>query len=183
MTLTGKVDEFKEKEKIAKLGGGADQIEKQHKLGKLTARERIKLLLDPDTFLEVGMFVTHRCSDFGMDQRRIWGDGVITGSGKIDGRTVHLYSQDFTVLGGSLGEYHVKKIGSIMDEAIQRGTPIIALGDSGGARIQEGPSHAAILFYRNFLASGVVPQISIILGPCSGGAAISAALVAFVYIV
>src|SRR4030067_1248179 len=138
MTITAKVGEFKEKEKIAKLGGGAEQIEKQHKLGKLTARERIGLLLDPDTFLEVGMFVTHRCSDFGMDQRRIWGDGVVTGSGKIDGRIVHLYSQDFTVLGGSLGEYHAKKIGDIMDAAVERGTPIIGLGDSGGGRINEG---------------------------------------------
>lgn len=183
MILKGKVDEFKEKEKVGKLGGGAGQIEKQHKLGKLTARERIGLLLDPDTFLEVGMFVTHRCNDFGMDQRRIWGDGVVTGSGKIDGRTVHLYSQDFTILGGSLGEYHAKKIGDIMDAAVERGTPIIGLGDSGGARIQEGPSHAATLLYRNYLASGVVPQIAVVLGPCSGGAAISASMADFVFIV
>jgi acetyl-CoA carboxylase carboxyltransferase component len=183
MTLKGKIDEFKEKEKIAKFGEGADQIEKQHKLGKLTARERIGLLLDPDTFLEVGMFVTHRCSDFGMDQRRIWGDGVVTGSGKVDGRTVHLYSQDSTVLGGSLGEYHAKKIGDIMDAAVERGTPIIGLGDSGGARIHEGPPHAATLLYRNYLASGVVPQIAVVLGPCSGGAAISASMADFVFMV
>ena len=183
MTLKGKIDEFKEKEKIAKSGGGVNQIEKQHKLGKLTARERIDLLLDPETFLEVGMFVTHRCSDFGMDQRRIWGDGVVTGSGKVDGRTVHLYSQDFTVLGGSLGEYHAKKIGDIMDAAVERGTPIISLGDSGGARIQEGPPHAATLLYRNYLASGVVPQVAVVLGPCSGGAAISASMADFVFVV
>jgi acetyl-CoA carboxylase carboxyltransferase component len=183
MTLKGKIDEFKEKEKIARLGGGTNQIEKQHKLGKLAARERIELLLDPDTFLEVGMFVTHRCSDFGMDQRRIWGDGVVTGSGRIEGRTVHLYSQDFTVLGGSLGEYHAKKIGDVMDAAVERGTPIIGLGDSGGARIHEGPPHAATLLYRNYLASGVVPQIAVVLGPCSGGAAISASMADFVFVV
>lgn len=183
MTIAAKVGEFKEKEKIARLGGGTDQTEKQHKLGKLTARERIDLILDPDTFLEVGMFVTHRCSDFGMDQRRIWGDGVVTGSGRVDGRTIHLYSQDFTVLGGSLGEYHAKKIGDMMDAAVERGTPIIGLGDSGGARIQEGPPHAATLLYRNYLASGVVPQIAVVLGPCSGGAAISAAMADFVFIV
>jgi len=183
MTLKAKIDEFKEKEKIAKLGGGAKQIEKQHKSGKLSARERIDLVLDPETFLEVGMFVTHRCSDFGMDQRRIWGDGVVTGSGKVDGRTVHLYSQDFTVLGGSLGEYHAKKIGDIMDAAVQRGTPIIGLGDSGGARIHEGPPHAATLLYRNYLASGVIPQIAVVLGPCSGGAAISASMADFVFMV
>jgi acetyl-CoA carboxylase carboxyltransferase component len=183
MSIKEKIIEFREKERISKLGGGIDQIEKQHKLGKLTARERIEKLLDPESFIELGMFVTHRCNDFGMEQKKIWGDGVVTGSGKINGRVVHLYSQDFTVFGGSLGEYHARKIGYIMDEAIRRGTPIIALTDSGGARIHEGPSHAAILFYRNFLASGVIPQISIILGPCSGGAAISAALADFVFVV
>lgn len=183
MDYKEKISEFREKEKIAKLGGGIEQIKKQHKLGKLSARERIEILLDRDSFIEVGMFVTHRCNDFGMDKKRIWGDGVITGSGKINGRIVHLFSQDFTVLGGSLGEYHAKKIGNIMEEAVQRGTPIIALADSGGARIHEGPSHAAYIFKRNFLASGVVPQLYIILGACSGGAAISAALADFVFVV
>ncbi len=183
MNLKEKVVELKTKEKIAKLGGGVEQIEKQHKLGKLTARERIELLLDPGSFLEIGMFVTHQCTDFGMDQKRIWGDGVVTGSGKINGKTIHLYSQDFTVLGGSLGEYHSKKISSIIDAAIEKGTPIIGLGDSGGARIQEGPPHAATLLYRNYLASGVIPQIAVVLGPCSGGAAISAAMADFVFVV
>jgi acetyl-CoA carboxylase carboxyltransferase component len=183
MSLKEKVNEFKIRENMAKLGGGAEQIEKQHKLGKLTARERIDLLLDPDSFLEVGMFVTHRCNDFGMDQRRIWGDGVVIGTGKMDGRPIHIYSQDFTVLGGSLGEYHAKKIADIMDAAVERGTPIIGLGDSGGARIHEGPPHAATLLYRNYLASGVVPQIAVVLGPCSGGAAISASMADFVFMV
>jgi len=178
-----KIEELKEKEKTARLGGGLKQIEKQHALGKLTARERIEHLLDPSSFMEIGMFVTHRCYDFGMDRQRIWGDAVVTGSGRIDGRTVHVYAQDFTALGGSLGEYHAKKIGDIMDTAIAREVPIIALNDSGGARIQEGPPHYAVVFQRNYLASGVVPQIAVILGPCSGGAAISASLADFVFMV
>ncbi len=183
MGVKKRVEELKENEKIAKLGGGLKQIEKQHALGKLTAQERIELLLDPLSFIEIGMFVTHQCYDFGMDRQRIWGDAVVTGSGKIEGRTVHVYAQDFTALGGSLGEYHAKKIGNIMDTAIEREVPIIALNDSGGARIQEGPPHYAIVFQRNYLASGVVPQIAVILGPCSGGAAISASLADFVFMV
>jgi len=183
MNIKDKIDEFNKKEIIAKLGGGRDQIDKQHKLGKLTARERVELLLDPNSFLEIGLFVTHQCHDFGMDQRRIWGDGVVTGSGMIEGRPVHLYAQDFTVFGGSVGEYHAKKIASLLDSAIDKMTPIIAMNDSGGARIQEGPHHYAAIYYRNYLASGIVPQLALIIGPCSGGAAISASLADFVIVV
>eukprot|EP00878_Enallax_costatus_P014007 GHUV01014648.1.p1 GENE.GHUV01014648.1~~GHUV01014648.1.p1 ORF type:complete len:526 (+),score=65.23 GHUV01014648.1:397-1974(+) len=167
-------------------GGGTARIDAQHKKGKLTARERISVLLDPDTFLESGTFVEHRCRDFGMDKGSFYGDGVITGSGLIAGRPVYLYSQDFTVYGGSLSETHAAKICRLMDRAMKAGAPIIGLNDSGGARIQEGVMSLAgytEVFQRNVDASGVVPQISCIMGPCAGGAVYSPALTDFVFMV
>ncbi len=183
MTGKDRTEELRERRRIAELGGGPDQIEKQRKLGKLTARERIDLLLDPGTFAERGMLVTHHGTDFGMDRLKFFGDGVVTGSGKIDGRLVFIYAQDFTVFGGSLGESHAKKISDIMAAAIQVGAPIMGLLDSGGARIQEGPSYYSKIFRKNVEASGVVPQITAILGPCSGGATISPSLGDFIFIV
>jgi len=170
----------------AKLGGGPERIKQQKAKGKLTARERIERLLDPDTFTEMDRFVKHRISWFGMDKKRIPGDGVLTGFGKIDGRLVYLYSQDFTVFGGSLGEMHARKILKIMDLALKVGAPVIGLIDSGGARIQEGVISLGgygDLFYKNIIASGVIPQISAILGPCAGGAVYSPALTDFVIMV
>ena len=164
-------------------GGGAARIEAQHKKGKLTARERVDLLLDEGSFQEVGMLVTHRSSNFGLDKQKFLGDGVVTGYGTIDGRLVYVFSQDFTVLGGSLAEAHAQKICRIMDLAMQNGAPVIGLNDSGGARIQEGVVSLggyADIFYRNVRSSGVVPQISAILGPCAGGAVYSPALTDFV---
>ena len=183
MGIKGKIKELKEKEKMVRLAGGQSQIEKQHRLGKLTAYERIERLLDPGSFSEKGMFITHRCTDFGMDRKKFFGDGVITGSGKIEGRLVFVFAQDFTILGGSLGENHAKKIANIMEMATRVGAPMIGLLDSGGARIQEGPSYYSKIFRKNAEASGVVPQISAILGPCSGGATISPSLGDFVFIV
>jgi acetyl-CoA carboxylase carboxyltransferase component len=183
MTARDKAAELREKKRIAELGGGPAQIERQRKLGKLTARERIDLLLDPGTFSERGMLVTHHCTDFGMDRSKYFGDGVVTGSGKIDGRLVFIYAQDFTVFGGSLGESHALKIADIMTTAIRVGAPIIGLLDSGGARIQEGPSYYSKIFRKNVEASGWVPQITAILGPCSGGATISPSLGDFIFIV
>lgn len=167
-------------------GGGPARVEAQHKKGKLTARERISVLLDPGTFLESGMFVEHRCRDFGMDKSSFYGDGVITGSGLIAGRPVYVYSQDFTVFGGSLSETHAAKICRLMDRAMKAGAPVIGLNDSGGARIQEGVMSLAgytEVFQRNVDASGVVPQISCIMGPCAGGAVYSPALTDFVFMV
>ena len=162
----------------SKLGGGEARIEAQHAKGKLTARERIDLLVDPGSFTEIDRFVTHRCRDFGMDDpsTQILGDGVVTGSAKIGGRPVYLFSQDFTVFGGSLSETHAAKICKIMDLAIKMGVPVIGLNDSGGARIQEGVVSLggyADIFLRNTLSSGVIPQISAIMGPCAGGAVYS----------
>ena len=157
----------------AKLGGGPKRIEEQHKKGKLTARERIDILLDEGSFQEIDMFVRHRTYDFGMDKQRPLGDGVVTGYGTIDGRLVFVFSQDFTVFGGSLSEAHAEKICKIMDLAMKVGAPVIGLNDSGGARIQEGVASLggyAEIFLRNTLASGVIPQISAIMGPCAGGA-------------
>ena len=168
------------------LGGGAKRIEVQHKKGKLTARERIDLLLDEGSFVELDRFVTHRCTDFGMQEQQVLGDGVVTGHGLIDGRPVYLYSQDFTVFGGSLSETHAEKICKVMDMATKVGVPIIGLNDSGGARIQEGVSSLggyAEIFWRNTRASGVVPQISAILGPCAGGAVYSPAITDFICMV
>jgi len=170
----------------ATLGGGQARIDKQHALGKLTARERLDLLLDPGSFVEIGRFVTHRATDFGMQDQRFPGDGVVTGQGTIDGRSVFVFAQDFTVFGGSLGAAHAQKITKIMDHALRVGAPIIGLNDSGGARIQEGVESLggyADIFLRNTLASGVVPQISAILGPCAGGAVYSPAITDFVFMV
>ena len=164
-------------------GGGAARIKAQHEKGKLTARERIDLLLDEGSFQEIGMLVTHRSNNFGLEQQKFLGDGVVTGYGTIDGRLVYVFSQDFTVLGGSLAEAHAQKICRIMDLAMQNGAPVIGLNDSGGARIQEGVVSLggyADIFYRNVRSSGVVPQISAILGPCAGGAVYSPALTDFV---
>lgn len=165
------------------LGGGADRIEAQHKKGKLTARERIHFLMDENSFNEIGAFVTHRSKDFGMEKQIVLGDGVVTGYGTINGRLTYVFSQDFTVFGGSLSETHAEKICKIMDLAMQNGAPIIGLNDSGGARIQEGVVSLggyADIFYRNTLASGVIPQLSAIMGPCAGGAVYSPAITDFI---
>ena len=170
----------------ARLGGGQERIEAQHKRGKLTARERLEVLLDEDSFEEVDMFVEHRCADFGMAEKKIPGDGVVTGSGTINGRLVFVFSQDFTVFGGSLSETHAAKICKIMDMAMKCGAPVIGLNDSGGARIQEGVASLggyADVFQRNILASGVIPQISVIMGPCAGGAVYSPAMTDFIFMV
>ncbi len=182
MAVDERVEELRRRKDAAKEGGGAERIAQQRAKGKLTARERIDVLLDPGTFVETDMFVEHRASDFGMEKRRIPGDGVVTGYGNIDGRTVFVFSQDFTVFGGSLGETHANKIVKIMDMAMKVGAPVIGLNDSGGARIQEGVISLggyAEIFFRNVLASGVVPQISAILGPCAGGAVYSPAMTDF----
>lgn len=170
----------------AYLGGGKDRIEAQHRRGKLTARERLQLLLDEGSFEEIDLFVRHHSTEFGLDKRRPLGDGVVTGVGKIDGRTVCVFSQDFTVFGGSLSEAHARKICKIMDLAMKIGAPVIGLNDSGGARIQEGVVSLggyADIFLRNTLASGVIPQISVILGPCAGGAVYSPAITDFIFMV
>lgn len=172
------------KRNSAALGGGEQQIEKQHARGKKTARERIDLFLDAGTFQEVDAFVTHRATGLGMEKSHPMGDGVVTGWGKVDGRLVYVYAQDFTVLGGSLGESHGRKIAKVMDLAIQNGAPLIGMNDSGGARIQEGVDSLAAygeIFYRNTRASGVIPQISVILGPCAGGAVYSPGITDFVF--
>ena len=167
-------------------GGGAERLARQHDRGKLGARERLDVLLDQNSFVELDRFVEHRCTDFGLDEQKIPGDGVVTGYGQIDGRLVFVFSQDFTVFGGSLSEAHAEKICKVVDLAIANGAPIIGLNDSGGARIQEGVASLggyAELFLRNTLASGVVPQISVILGPCAGGAVYSPAITDFVFMV
>ncbi len=178
-----KNDELKAKEALARLGGGQKQIDKQHERGKLTARERIEAVVDPGSFMETEMFVTHQSTKFGLDKEKFYGDGVIVGSGKIGGRLVYLYSQDFTVMGGSLGKAHASKICHVMDLAVKVGAPIIGLIDSGGARIQEGLGQYGSIFFRNTLASGIVPQFCLILGPCAGGAVYSPALTDFVIMV
>jgi len=180
------VKELEKQRDQARTGGGQDRIDAQHARGKLTARERIEVLLDPDSFEEYDMFVEHRCNNFGMDKRKVPGDGVVTGHGTINGRLVFLYSQDFTVLGGSLSETNAKKICKIQDMAMKMGAPLIGINDSGGARIQEGVdslSGFAEIFQRNVLASGVVPQISLIMGPCAGGSVYSPALTDFTVMV
>ncbi|NIS61235.1 MAG: methylmalonyl-CoA carboxyltransferase [Proteobacteria bacterium] len=176
--------ELERRNKEALLGGGKDRIEKQHEAGKLTARERLDLLLDKGTFVELDRFVTHRCKDFGMEGRKFLGDGVITGYGKVNGRLVFVFAQDFTVLGGTLSLTVAEKICKVMELALKNGAPLIGLNDSGGARIQEGVGSLAgyaDIFLRNTLASGVIPQISVILGPCAGGAVYSPALTDFVF--
>ncbi|MBA3814049.1 MAG: acyl-CoA carboxylase subunit beta [Alphaproteobacteria bacterium] len=177
---------LEEKRTSAKLGGGLKRIEAQHQKGKLTARERLDVLLDPGSFEEWDMLVEHRCHDFGMEKTKIPGDGVITGYGTIEGRMVFVFSQDFTVFGGSLSETHAEKIVKIMDKALQVGAPVIGLNDSGGARIQEGVESLAgyaAVFQRNVDASGVIPQISVIMGPCAGGAVYSPAMTDFIFMV
>ena len=177
---------LEEKRAAARAGGGEKRIAAQHSKGKLTARERIEALLDPGSFEEWGMFVEHRCTDFGMANQKIPGDGVVTGYGTINGRLVFVFSQDFTVFGGSLSEPHAEKICKIMDQAIRVGAPVIGLNDSGGARIQEGVASLAgyaEVFQRNVLASGVVPQVSLIMGPCAGGAVYSPAMTDFIFMV
>src|SRR4029078_3776221 len=167
-------------------GGGKDRVDKQHAAGKLSARERVDLLLDPNSFVELDRFVTHRCADFGMQDQKILGDGVVTGHGTVDGRRGFVFAQDFTVFGGSLSAAYASKIVKIMDLAMRTGAPVIGLNDSGGARIPEGGEwlggHADI-FLRNTLASGVVPQVSAILGPCAGGAVYSPAITDFIFMV
>ncbi|MGV8947744.1 MAG: acyl-CoA carboxylase subunit beta [Candidatus Paracaedibacter sp.] len=177
---------LEEKRAASYLGGGQERIERQHAKGKLTARERLDVLLDEGSFEEWGLFVEHRSKDFGLDKQTIPGDGVVTGYGTINGRLVFVFSQDFTVFGGSLSESHAEKIAKIMDKAIQVGAPIIGLNDSGGARIQEGVNSLAgyaEVFQRNVLASGVVPQLSLIMGPCAGGAVYSPAMTDFIFMV
>jgi acetyl-CoA carboxylase carboxyltransferase component len=185
-TVKKKIQKLRELHEKAKLGGGKERIEEQHKRGKLTARERIDLLLDPNSFVELDPYVTHICTDFDMAEKKILGDGVVTGFGTIDGRLVYVFSQDFTVFGGSLGEMFAKKVCKIMDLAMKTGAPVIGINDSGGARIQEGVASLAgygDIFFRNVLASGVIPQISIIMGPCAGGAVYSPALTDFIIMV
>jgi propionyl-CoA carboxylase beta chain len=167
-------------------GGGAERIKKQHEGGKLTARERIDLLLDPGSFVEIGRFVTHRCTDFGMEEQKVLGDGVVTGHGLVDGRKLFVFAQDFTVFGGSLSGAYAQKICKVMDLAMKTGAPIVGLNDSGGARIQEGVESLAgyaEIFLRNTLASGVIPQISAVMGPCAGGAVYSPAITDFILMV
>ena len=179
-----KNEKLEEKLKESKLGGGQKRIDAQHKKGKLTARERLELLLDSNSFEEIGGFVTHRSTNFGLEKTKFLGDGVITGYGTVNGRLVYVYSQDFTVLGGSLAEAHAEKICKIMELAMKNGVPIIGLNDSGGARIQEGVVSLggyADIFYNNTKASGVVPQLSAIMGPCAGGAVYSPALTDFIF--
>ncbi|RZI47685.1 acyl-CoA carboxylase subunit beta [Rickettsiales endosymbiont of Peranema trichophorum] len=180
------IEALEQKRKAARLGGGQDKIDKQHQKGKLTARERVELLLDPDSFEELGMFVEHRCKHFDMDANVISGDGVVAGHGTINRRLVFVYSQDFTVFGGSLSETNAAKINRVQDYAMKLGAPIIGINDSGGARIQEGVDSLGgygEVFQRNVDASGVIPQLSLIMGPCAGGAVYSPALTDFIFMV
>lgn len=184
--MDNKIKLLKQKRAEANLGGGKARIESQHKKGKLTARERLHFLMDEGSFQEIGMLVAHRSTDFGMENEQYPGDGVITGYGTISGRLVYVFSQDFTVFGGSLSETHAEKICKIMDLAMKNGAPVVGLNDSGGARIQEGVVSLggyADIFYRNTMASGVVPQISAIMGPCAGGAVYSPAITDFILMV
>src|SRR5690606_31400649 len=181
-----KLNELYDRRRQAELGGGDERIQKQYDKGKLTARERINILLDRGTFVELNPFIEHRSTDFGLDKTKYPGDGVVTGFGKINGKPVYLFAQDFTVLGGALGEMHAEKISKVMDLAAKNGTPFIGLNDSGGARIQEGVVSLdgyGHVFYRNAIYSGAITQISIILGPCAGGAVYSPAITDFVFMV
>jgi len=186
MTIQKKLETLERLRQESEQGGGADRVQAQHDKGKLTARERLQLLLDPGSFVEQDRFVVHRSTDFGLAEQKVLGDGVVTGSGTIDGRLVYVFAQDFTVFGGSLAEAHAEKICKIMDTAMRVGAPVIGLNDSGGARIQEGVVSLggyADIFLRNTLASGVIPQISAVLGPCAGGAVYSPAITDFVFMV
>jgi propionyl-CoA carboxylase beta chain len=181
-----KINELYDKRREVELGGGDMRIEKQHEKGKLTARERIEILVDKGSFVELSPFIEHRTNDFGLDEQKGPGDGVVTGYGKVNGRPIYLFSQDFTVFGGALGEMHAKKIANVMDLAAKNGTPFVGLNDSGGARIQEGVVSLdgyGHIFYRNAIYSGVIPQISVIMGPCAGGAVYSPAITDFVFMV
>ncbi|HXU84097.1 MAG TPA: carboxyl transferase domain-containing protein, partial [Polyangia bacterium] len=180
------LDRLAAMEREALAGGGPERVERQHKAGKLTARERVELLCDPGSFVEIGKFVTQRSTDFGMADRGVLGDGVVTGYGTVAGRTIYLFAQDFTVFGGSLSEAYAGKICKIMDLALKVGAPVVGLNDSGGARIQEGVASLggyAEIFLRNTLASGVVPQLSAVMGPCAGGAVYSPAITDFIFMV
>lgn len=186
MSVQSKITELKQRKKDISLGGGEDKIKKQHESGKMTARERLYVLFDVETFVEIDTFVESRCTDFGMEKKKVFGDGVVTGYGRVDGKLVYASSQDFTVIGGSLGEMHAAKITKVMDLAMKMGAPFVSINDSGGARIEEGIdalSGFGNIFYRNTLASGVIPQISVIMGPCAGGAVYSPAITDFVYMV
>src|SRR5919201_963993 len=186
MNLEEKLQELKKRDRLAEEGGGLQRRERQHKEGKMSARERIEFLLDEGTFEETDRLVTHRCTDFGMAEQKVFGDGFVTGYGRIEGRLVFCFAQDFTVFGGSLSEANAAKICKIMDLAMKVGAPIIGLNDSGGARIQEGVASLAgyaDIFLRNTLASGVIPQISAIMGPCAGGAVYSPAITDFTIMV
>jgi len=186
MSAQDRFEELRRRQALAELGGGEERIRRQHKAGKKTARERLELLLDPASFLEIDRFVVHQSHDFGMEDQKVLGDGVVTGSGRIHGRPVFVFAQDFTVFGGSLSEAYARKICKVMDLAMKTGVPVIGLNDSGGARIQEGVvslAGYADIFLRNTLASGVVPQISAIMGPCAGGAVYSPAITDFVAMV
>ncbi len=185
-TTRERLDDLRARRARVADGGGRERVEKLHAQGKLSARERIDLLLDPGSFEELGVYVTHRCADFGMAARKITGDGVVTGHGRIDGREVFVFGQDFTVFGGTVSEMNAKKVCQVMDLALENGCPVIGLNDSGGARIQEGVQSLAgyaEIFLRNTLASGVIPQVSAILGPCAGGAVYSPAITDFVFMV
>jgi methylmalonyl-CoA decarboxylase alpha subunit len=185
-TIQEKIQDLKARQEKVKQGGGAKRIDKQHASGKLTARERVEKLLDPGTFVELDQFVHHRCTNFGMEKEEAPGEGVVTGYGTVDGRLVYVFAQDFTVVGGSLGEMHAAKIVKVQELAVKMGAPLIGLNDSGGARIQEAVdalSGYGKIFYRNTLASGVIPQISVIMGPCAGGAVYSPALTDFIFMV
>jgi propionyl-CoA carboxylase beta subunit len=186
MSLHKRFEELRRRRREAELGGGEERVRRQHKAGKKTARERLDLLLDPGSFAELDQFVVHQSSDFGMEHQRVLGDGVVTGSGRVHGRPVFVFAQDFTVFGGSLSEAYARKICKVMDLAMKTGVPMVGLNDSGGARIQEGVvslAGYADIFLRNTLASGVVPQISAIMGPCAGGAVYSPAITDFVFMV
>src|SRR4051794_32956223 len=181
-----KIEHLRTLREQAQEGGGQRRVEQQHAKGKLTARERLALLLDPETFVEIDQFVQHQSTSFGLDNEHYYGDGVVTGYGRIDGRLVYVFSQDFTVFGGSLSETHGEKICKVMDLALKNGAPIIGLNDSGGARIQEGVVSLgayAEIFLRNVVASGVIPQISAVMGPCAGGAVYSPAMTDFTFMV
>lgn len=186
MDIYEKINELYDRRREVELGGGDDRIEKQHEKGKLTARERIDLLVDPGTFVELNPFIEHRSRDFGLENQKGPGDGVVTGYGKVNGKPIYLFSQDFTVFGGALGEMHAFKIANVMDLAAKNGAPFVGLNDSGGARIQEGVVSLdgyGQIFYRNSIYSGVIPQISVIMGPCAGGAVYSPAITDFVFMV
>ncbi|MGE5953579.1 MAG: acyl-CoA carboxylase subunit beta, partial [Qipengyuania vulgaris] len=184
--MSANIAEMERRREAAKLGGGEKRIAAQHAKGKLTARERLDVLLDEGSFEELDTYVEHDCVDFGMQDQKIPGDGVVTGSGTINGRLVYVFSQDFTVFGGSLSKRHAEKICKVMDTAMKVGAPVIGLNDSGGARIQEGVASLggyAEVFQRNVLASGVIPQVSLIMGPCAGGAVYSPAMTDFIFMV